>query len=46
MTKKIKSFRPKCLTLEALEHCYGEFWYNCETNDRMSQWGKCLSKHM
>jgi len=33
-TKKIMSFRSECLKTQANEHCYGEFQYICETNDR------------
>ena len=32
--KKIKSFWSERLKIHANELCYGEFWYNCETNDR------------
>ena len=32
--KTFKSFRSECLKIKANEHRYGEFWYNCETNDR------------
>ena len=44
--KEIKSFRSECLKINASEHCYGEFWHNCEKNDkcRSKKWPKCLSE--
>jgi len=32
--KKFLSFRSECLEVYANEHCYGDFQYNCEANDR------------
>jgi len=46
MTEKIEPFWSEYLKIQAKEHCYGKFLYNCETNDRhvlvtnMFQWKK------
>jgi len=34
MTEKIEPFWSEYLKIQAKEHCYGKFLYNCETNDR------------